>query len=62
MVQTSFDHGHSPVAHRGGRCPCFAVLQFSRAHVEETVELPWLHSLWFSSWVAAHHRVDELMV
>ena len=57
----SFDHGHSTVAHHGGRCTCFAVLQFSSSHVEETVKLPRLHSLWFSSCVAAHHRVDELM-
>ena len=41
--------------------PCCAFPQFSSAHVEETVELPWLHSLWFSSCGAAHHRVDELM-
>ena len=44
-LNCSFDHGHSTVAHHGGRCPCFAVLQFSSAHVEETVELPRLHSL-----------------
>ena len=57
----SFDHGHSAVAHHGGRCPCCAVSQFSSADVEETVELPWLHWLWFSSCGAAHHRLDELM-
>ena len=34
---------------------------FSSAHVVETVELPRLHSLWFSSCLAARHRVDELM-
>ena len=43
----------STVAHHGGRCPCCAVLQLSSAHVEETVELPRLHSLWFSSCGAA---------
>ena len=43
------------------RCPCCAVLQFSSADVEDTAELPRLHSLWFSSCGAAHHRVDELM-
>ena len=38
----SFDHGHYTVAEHGGRCPCCAVLQFSSADVEETVELPQL--------------------
>ena len=57
----SFDRGHSTVAQHGVRCPCCAVLQFSSADVEETVELPRLHSLWISSCGAAHHRVDELM-
>ena len=42
----SFDHGHSTVAQHGVRRPCCAVLQFSSAGVEETVELPRLHSLW----------------
>ena len=38
----SSDHGHSPVAAHGGRCPCCAVLLFSSADVEETAELPQL--------------------
>ena len=40
---------------------CARLVQFSSADVEETVELPRLHSLWISSCGAAHHRVDELM-
>ena len=38
----SSDHRCSPVAVQGGRCPCCAILQFSTADVEETVELPQL--------------------
>ena len=62
MLQTvRLTHGHSTVAHHGGRCPCCAVLQFSSAHVEETVELT-VALVENSSNGAAHHRDDELMV
>ena len=40
---------------------CARLVQRSSADVEDTAELPQLHSLWFSSCGAAHHRVDELM-
>ena len=39
---------------------CARLVQRSSADVEDTAELPQLHSLWFPSCVAAHHRVDEL--
>ena len=42
MVLTIRQTWDSPVASHGGRRPCCAVLQYSSANVEETVELPQL--------------------
>ena len=52
-----------PVARgHGDPCPwCAGPASSTGAVVEETVELPRLHSLRNSSSGAAHHRVDELM-
>ena len=56
----SFDHGHSQLQYMMADVLVELVLR-SSADVEETVELPQLHSLWFSSCGPTHHRVDELM-